>query len=64
MIEERWLTPAEVAVRLQVSVDTVMRQLRAGALPGRHVGRQWRVHPAELDAYLRPPGKQEPHRSW
>ena len=45
MHDERWRTPAEIAAQLQVSVDTVMRQLRAGLLPGRCVGRQWRVHP-------------------
>lgn len=38
------LTPAEVAADLQFeSVETVMRYLREGVIPGRKVGRYWRI---------------------
>jgi excisionase family DNA binding protein len=53
MQDDRWLTPSQVADYLQVSLDTVMRQLRTGALPGGRIGRQWRIRPADLEAYLR-----------
>jgi excisionase family DNA binding protein len=52
MHDEPWLTPAQVAARLQVSLDTVLRQLRTGALPGGRIGRQWRIRPADLETYL------------
>jgi excisionase family DNA binding protein len=52
MQDERWLTPSQVADRLQVSLDTVLRLLRAGALPGGRIGRQWRIRPVDLERYL------------
>lgn len=43
------LTPAEVAADLKLDdVETVMRHLRAGTIPGFKVGRYWRV---DVDAY-------------
>lgn len=50
---ERLLTPEEVAERLGLSLLTVRDKLRAGALPGFHMGRGWRVREADLDAYVR-----------
>lgn len=40
------LTPAEVAGRVRVHVQTVYRHLRTGRLPGQRIGSRWRI-PAE-----------------
>jgi excisionase family DNA binding protein len=53
MQDDRWLSPSQVAYYLQFSLDTVLRQLRSGALPAGRIGRQWRIRPANLEAYLR-----------
>jgi len=50
---ERLLTPEEVAARLGLSLLTVRDKLRAGTLPGFHMGRPWRVREADLDEYVR-----------
>ncbi len=50
---ERLLSREEVAERLGLSPLTVGDKLRAGELPGFHVGRLWRVREADLDAYVR-----------
>jgi excisionase family DNA binding protein len=38
----------EVARRLSVCSETVRRQLRTGELPGKKIGRDWRVNPDEI----------------
>lgn len=50
---ERLLDREEVAKVLGLSTITVGRMMRAGTLPAFKLGRQWRVRPADLDAYLR-----------
>lgn len=47
-----YLSAEEAAELLGVSAETVKRHLRAGRLPGRKVGRLWRVSRAALDAFL------------
>ena len=58
---DRLLTPAQVAERLQVSKATVARWLRQGVLPGvvlaegrgeSRIRRMFRVREEELDAWL------------
>jgi excisionase family DNA binding protein len=51
-IQERLLSPADVATRLNVSIVTVGRWLREGKLKGVKAGRQWRVRESELEAFL------------
>ena len=46
------LTVAETAKLLQRSTEQVRRYLREGALPGRRLGGQWFVHPADTEAFL------------
>jgi len=36
-------------------VQTVRQHLRTGELPGRKIGKTWRVLRSELDAWLRQP---------
>ena len=52
-LEERpLLRLADVAERLAVSVDTLLRMRLRGELALVRVGGQWRVEPAELERYL------------
>ena len=48
------LTLDEVAAYLRVHERTVYRLLRQGLLAGRKVGREWRVHRLDLEAFIRP----------
>jgi len=52
MDDERVLTPEQVALRLQVQPQTVVRWLRSGRLKGRKFGRIWRVRPEDLDTFI------------
>lgn len=56
----RALTIPEVGEALRVSVPTVRRLIKSGELPAVQVGRQWRVHPDVLDAWLRSGGEPSP----
>jgi excisionase family DNA binding protein len=46
------LTAAQAARYLQLNIDTLKRELRAGRIPGNKLGRSWRLHKAALDAML------------
>jgi excisionase family DNA binding protein len=46
------ITPAEVAVLLQIHVKTVYRLVRQGVLPGRQIGRRWRFRRADILALV------------
>lgn len=45
----------ELASRLHISTGAVLRQLRAGRLPGRKIGRRWVIGRAALLAWLARP---------
>ena len=45
---ELFLTPEQVAVRLQLHPETIRRQLKAGRLRGVRRGRMWRVPESAL----------------
>lgn len=47
-----FLTPQEVSDLLRVSVQTVRRWIKEGALPAYKVGRAWRIRRADLDRWL------------
>ena len=55
MTEPEVLTVEQVAEYLQMPVQTVRQHLRTGELPGRKIGKTWRVLRSELDAWLRQP---------
>ncbi len=48
----QYLTPDEVADQLKVTPKSVRAWLRSGELIGIKVGKNWRVHPGDLDRYL------------
>ncbi len=52
MAEEKLLTPVQVAGRLQIHERTVARWLRAGYLRGFKLGKEWRIAPADLSAFM------------
>ena len=51
-MNEKLLTPEQVAERLQVTERTVYGWLRRGSLPALKLGRLWRVRPADLEHFL------------
>ena len=58
------MTTEQAAKYLQVNIETLKKQLRAGKIPGMKVGRAWRIHKAALDAALggRPADAEQEHR--
>ncbi len=51
-MDEQFLTPHQVAERLQVNEGTVTQWLRKGHLRGFKVGKEWRISPDDLQAFL------------
>jgi len=52
MVEAKLLTPAQVADRLQIHERTVTRWLRDCYLRGFKLGKEWRIAPADLSAFM------------
>lgn len=56
MNQENWLTVEQVAARLGFSVETVRRYIKRGIygkkLKADKVGRQYRVKPSDLEAFM------------
>ncbi len=52
MVEQRYLTPFDVAKHLQMNERTVTLWLRNGHLRGFKIGKEWRVSELDLDAFL------------
>lgn len=51
--EDEVLSVEEAAAFLKVAPATVRREARAGHLPGRHVGKEWRFSRSALIDWLR-----------
>ncbi len=49
---EKLLTPTDIANRLQVNERTVTQWLRKGHLRGFKIGKEWRISPDDLQAFL------------
>jgi len=57
------LTPTDVAEDLHISIESAVRRLRSGEIPGFRVGRYWRVDPEEYAAWKRGPARPaDPNR--
>ena len=52
MSDEKLLTPAQLAERLQIHERTVTRWLRDGYLRGFKLGKEWRIAPADLESFM------------
>jgi excisionase family DNA binding protein len=51
-VEEKLLTPTDVAERLQLQERTVTRWLRTGYLRGFKLGKEWRVSSKDLYSFI------------
>ncbi|MHB9036308.1 MAG: helix-turn-helix domain-containing protein [Armatimonadota bacterium] len=49
----RILTTEQAAEKLQVKPLTVRKYLRKGIIPGRRLGREWRIVETDLELFLR-----------
>ncbi len=52
MNDDKLWTPPQVAERLQINERTVTQWLRKGHLRGFKIGKEWRVSPCDLQAFL------------
>ncbi len=60
---EKLLTPTDVANSLQVNERTVTLWLRKGHLRGFKVGKEWRISPDDLQAFLEARENMPPDKS-
>ena len=51
-MEERYLTPQEVADKLVIKNRTVLEWLRTGKLKGVKAGKVWRIRESDLEEFL------------
>ena len=59
---EKLLTPTDVANRLQVNRRVVTLWLRKGHLRGFKVGKEWRISPDDLQAFLEASANMPPDK--
>lgn len=52
MVDEKFLTPEQVAEKLQVTIQTIYTWMRSGYLPSFKMGRLWRVRPSDLENFI------------
>ncbi|MBX6361968.1 MAG: helix-turn-helix domain-containing protein [Acidobacterium ailaaui] len=50
--QEPVYTPAEVAERLRVHTNTILKELKQGAIRGWRVRKRWRIPESALTEYL------------
>ncbi len=62
MNDKKLLTPTDVANRLQVNERTVTLWLRKGHLRGFKVGKEWRISPDDLQAFLEASANMQPDK--
>ena len=63
MNDKKLLTPTDVANLLQVNERTVTLWLRKGHLRGFKVGKEWRISPDDLQAFLEASVNKPPDKS-
>lgn len=47
-MDEEYLTPEEVAIKLKVAKETVYRMARSGRIPAFKFGKSWRISSKQL----------------
>lgn len=52
MSQDQLLTLQQAADRLQISMSTIRRLIKAGKLQAVQIGRNLRIRPADLEAYI------------
>ena len=53
MLEDRWLSVAEIAEYLGVKRDTIYKWIIRKNMPAHKVGRLWKFRKEEIDAWIR-----------
>lgn len=61
--ETPYLTTAEVAAYLRKTPDYVARQCASGALRGKKLGNEWRIHRDSVEAFMGGPQEAPPTRA-
>lgn len=56
----QYLKAEDVAAELGVGVDWVRRQCKAGVIPAKKLGHEWRILRANLDAFMGAPDATPP----
>ena len=62
-MEREFLTVPEAAALLRVAEQTVRNELAARRLPGKKIGKEWRLSRTALVAYLSTPGTPRASRT-
>lgn len=52
MHDDQFLTTEEVMDYLQINLRTIYRLIKAGRIPAVRIGRQWRFHKRDIDAWV------------
>ena len=60
MPDPEYLTPEQVAEKLQMNARVVRRMLADGRLPGKRVGRVWRVSAQALRDFIEGKAPEKP----
>lgn len=61
--ESDTLTAAQVAAKLQISVETVYRMCKSGKWPATKIGRIYRFTPEQYEAIIAPPAAPQKPRT-
>lgn len=61
--ESETLTAAQVAAKLQISVETVYRMCKSGKWPATKIGRIYRFTPEQYEAIIAPPAAPQKPRT-
>ena len=59
--EDRILSAEDVAAKLRVSYNTARRFLIEGMIPGRKIGKQWRVLESDLLRFVSEGHRRQPN---
>ncbi len=51
-VDDRILTTEQAAAILQVNYETCRRYLNAGKIPGRKIGKSWRIVESDLKRFI------------
>lgn len=62
-MDDRWLSVAEIAEYLGVSLDTIYTWIAVKELPGHKVGRFWKFKKDEIDKWVRTAGTAVPSQA-
>jgi excisionase family DNA binding protein len=58
MVEPEHYTVAEVAIKLRMTPDGVVKRIKRGDLEAIHVGKRWLIRKEVVDALLQPRAPQ------